>query len=211
MPLTRIPVSDTPLAGASFAHLPASGGAPNYTHVYGSGDGLTLQALVGAQHALFDFAGAFIDNLGFVNGQTFTALYSGTITDIQLPLSRVGSPTGNVRLNLHSVNPTMPLNAINTAILATTDSTAMGSVSTVDGTFYTFTFASPPTVVAGTRYAFAYDPTAVTSVDGSNRINIRRTNNPAAGKDYTGGNYGTVGGSGFDLDYNFVVNMMGYA
>lgn len=169
---------------------------------------LSEEDVVTAEATLFSQTGAFIDNVAFVNGQTFTSIYDCELSNIQMWLLRIGSPTGNVRLNLHVADDNSPgLDGITSTIIATSStSLVMGTINNVSAQLYTFDFTGV-TLTAGTKYAFAYDPTVVSSVSGANSIHSRRTANPAGVNQYAGGNYSTVGATGgFDLDYNFVVN-----
>lgn len=169
---------------------------------------MTQEDVIAAQAILFSQTGNFIDNVAFVNGQTFTSLFDCELTNIQMWLQRLGTPTGNVKLNLHVADDNTPaLDGITATIIATSSTSI--DMSTIDNAaveLCTFDFTGV-TLVAGTKYAIAYDPTVVTSVSGANAILSRRTANPAGVNQYAGGNYSTVGAtSGFDLDYNFVVN-----
>lgn len=172
-----------------------------------SGVGIpVLTPAVAANHQLFAFVGNFIDNVAFVNGQTFTVVTGGLLDNITLWLQRTGNPTGNIRLNLHTVT-SGSLDTINATILAQSTARTMGSITTGAITEYSFSF-SGVSLATGQKYAFAYDPTQVTFVDASNRISTRRTDIPPAANNYAGGNYGLAGGGATDLDYTFTVNVL---
>ena len=91
----------------------------------------------------------------YVPGQMFAALKTNRITKVDLYIKRVGSPAGNFVVNVHAmggdgvpgvVNDLEPL----AAVLGTASMSAL-AVST-SYTLYTFTFASPITVIEGNYY-----------------------------------------------------------
>ena len=88
-------------------------------------------------------------------GQTFTPAVTGTLTkvDVNLFCSGCSGTTPNLTLSVRATSAGLPTGAD----LATATITGFNSGSSA---YYTGTFASPPTLTAGTQYALVIRPTA---------------------------------------------------
>ncbi|MDQ3280671.1 MAG: carboxypeptidase regulatory-like domain-containing protein, partial [Acidobacteriota bacterium] len=82
-------------------------------------------------------------------GQTFTAAASGSLTrlDVAMFCSSCTGTTPNVTVEIRTVSANLPT----TTVLATATITGFSSGSSV---YYTATFGTPATIVAGTQYAY---------------------------------------------------------
>jgi hypothetical protein len=83
--------------------------------------------------------------------QRFSLTDAADITDISVGLMRVGSPPGNLRIELLTSSGTVP----SSTVLGTSGTMAATSVSNVTITWYTFTFSTPVSLSAATDYWFA--------------------------------------------------------
>jgi hypothetical protein len=113
-------------------------------------------------------------------GQTFTPAVTGQLTkaDINLFCSGCTGTTPNLTLSVRATSGGLPIGAD----LATATITGFSSGASV---YYTGTFASPPTLTAGTVYALAIRPTANPSVG---IYALTRSGTSTAGADvYAGG------------------------
>ena len=113
-------------------------------------------------------------------GQTFTPAVSGQLlkADVNLFCSGCTGTAPNLTLSLRATSGGLPTGAdVATATITGFNSGASG--------YYTGTFASPPTLVAGTQYALVIRPTANPSVG---TYALTRSGTSTAGSDtYAGG------------------------
>jgi hypothetical protein len=113
--------------------------------------------------------------------QTFKAGISGSLTSVKLKLLQFGTVGGgNVWAEIYATDGTTPTTLITDA----TSSTLVAStVSKTTVTEYTFTFATPPTISAGTTYAIVFGGDYTNS--DTNGILLYHDDN----KGYADGNY----------------------
>ncbi len=99
----------------------------------------------------------------FLFGQTFTAGLTGSLSKIILQLSTSGAG-GTTTMNLYTTDSSgIP---VTTTVLASATATVSGNIATD----YTFTFASPYSVTAGTKYAFMLATADISSVAYANNV-----------------------------------------
>ena len=79
-------------------------------------------------------------------GQRFTALLTATLNTVRLDLRRVGSPTGNISVQLYANNAGVP-----GSLLASSNTVAVSSIRTEIGYLTEFTFAAPPSLSTSLR------------------------------------------------------------
>jgi len=103
--------------------------------------------------------------------QSFTPSGSISLAGINLGVAKSGSPTDNVYVEIHADSSSLPSGTV----LGTSDVIAGASVQTeAVGSIQTFTFSSPVSLSASTRYWFVLRRSG--SVDASNYFLIRNYN-----------------------------------
>lgn len=80
-------------------------------------------------------------------GQSFTCGTTGTLDSISISLSKSGSPTGNLKIELYGGDATSPTGSV----LSTSANLDVSTVS-ASQTEYTLNFSNDYTMVSGTRY-----------------------------------------------------------
>ena len=113
------------------------------------GPGVALAGTQDQQQSLHDGNGLSIANDSFFVAQTFTAGISGKLDQVDLALSKNGSP-GPLTVEIRNVSGGSPA----TTVLASTglDSSAV-TAQAPPGATVPVTFSAPATVAAGTQYA----------------------------------------------------------
>ena len=83
-------------------------------------------------------------------GQGFTPSVSDTIPYIDLDLKKNGSPVGNLSIQIMTDNAGVPSGTVITN--GTSQTIDASTISGASFSYVRFTFSTPPSVVAGTRY-----------------------------------------------------------
>jgi len=141
---------------------------------------------------------------GFTNttwiGQTFTPAVSGQLKtlDVELFCSSCSGTTSSIVVNVNNTSGGLPTGgAITTATIP--------AFSSNSGVFYSVTFSSPPTLTAGTVYAFTVH--ASSSISAGTYAVVRTSTNLYAGGESvlstnSGSTWGTFTGQSKDLEFH---------
>lgn len=122
--------------------------------------------------------------------QSFKALSSNNLVSCKLYMSKSGSPTGTITVDLYTATDKLPSGSS----LATSNSIDVSTLS-IDWTMVEFTFSSPYTMTEGDTYALVVSRTYV---DGGNNMSLGIN---YGGSAYTDGAYCAYGTSwGFTYD-----------
>lgn len=92
------------------------------------------------------------NSTNYYHAQGFKLSCAAYIESIILKMSKVGSPTGNITVEIQTDNGGVPSNAVVTN--GVSDSVAESSFSAAPGADVIFTFSTPPLLTAGTQYHF---------------------------------------------------------
>ncbi len=151
-------------------------GAPSgnsIVRLHATSGGLPISRVANESQAASDTADA-VANSAHWRAQTFTPTVGGYLSDVDIYLTKVGSPGGNSTVTLTAVAAGVPTGAA----LATATVRANSGIAT--GTI-TFTFPTPYLLVAGTTYAIVHSPGTVSA---GNTLSWDYQNSDA----YAGGN-----------------------
>lgn len=110
-------------------------------------------------------------------GQSYTATLAGTLSQIKMSINRSGSPVGNIRMGIYSDNGS----GLPNILLGHSDSVDVSTIPT-GTTNFAWTFSSPITMVASTKYHAIVKTDLLTVCDASNTVRLHYNNsNPYAG------------------------------
>jgi hypothetical protein len=132
-------------AGTITAKIPGTGSTIDQSHVAGT---LLVQSAYTVNRA----------------GQSFTPAASGYLSTVEVYLTKQGSPTGNMTLNLYLSDAN---NKPTGSILATSGVLDSAAIS---GTYQAFTFGTPAVITSGTKYVFVL---VYSGGDGANYVVVR--------------------------------------
>jgi hypothetical protein len=100
-------------------------------------------------------------------GQRFTASLSSTLNTIRLDLRKIGSPTGDISVDLYSESSGLP-----GSLIASSNPVSLSFIRSEPGYLTEFEFATPPALVSATDYIVVIKVSGLTLADANNYIQV---------------------------------------
>lgn len=167
-----IPVSESPII------IPSSGSSTTTVDFLSQATENFSLAMAPGALGYIPYAQDFLANAGMASG----------VTEIEMFLSRDGSPVADMIVTLRDESGGLP-----GSVIATSDPVPAASISATPGT-QVFNFSTPVALTPGTTYFLVIEVNNITTFDASNHIDVHLNNtnvypDGAAYRDLTGGSF----------------------